>query len=772
MVRGLIFMVFFLMVGITSGQDRYFVTGKITDSEGNPVSKVEIQTEPQQASTLSNADGTYEIGVGKPGFVTFIFSNSEYETERRKVEIIKNATLLNINLRKKTHELKEIIITDNHDVKKIKNIPLTVSVLETKNIKTKVATAADIIGRISGVNVRQNGGLGSESNFSINGMSGKQIRFFLDGIPLENYSSEMNISSVPPSFFSRFEVYKGMIPISLSSDALGGAVNMISRNETKNFMDLSYSIGSFNTHKLAAKAQYSWKNMYLGINAFANHSDNNYLIDAEVLNKDGSSYNAKVRRFHNKFTNYMVRTELGVRNKSWADQAFVSLYTSGNRAEIQHDALAIQPYGEAMMKTGSLGALIRYKKKEIAKNLDAEAYLSANYTFPHLIDTSLNIYNWKGEVIAVRNQGGEISGSGNNLYLKDLQLSGQLNTNWHLSSKVNLMGSFQQSYFHRTGSDETAKAYYNRDYYADPQSVNKTIVGLALKALLWNDRITSLTSGKFFNFNAKGYSRNISGFEENSSKISKLGYGQSFSFQAYEPLVIKTSYEYTVRIPSIFELFGDQMLVLPNLSLLPETSHNINLGFVFRQNTIKAELNGFYRNTDHIIWQRPSSRYFMHQNLNKALSLGLEGEVNYQLTDNIGFNINATYQNIRNRSETDGNERYYNQRIPNIPAFFANAEINYSPKKVLWNSLRFQTWYNMRYVDWFYLFWEGDGDKKEKNTIPSQYSGNLGLSLKQKDGKYAISIECQNIFGQKLYDNFRIQKPGRAFFLTLDFALQ
>ncbi|MBV8326813.1 TonB-dependent receptor [Chryseobacterium sp.] len=398
-------------------------------------------------------------------------------------------------------------------------------------------------------------------------------------------------------------------------------------------------------------------------------------------------------------------------------------------------------------------------------------YISANYTLPHLVDTSLNIYNWKGEVISLRNQGGEISNSGNNLYLKDLHVSGQVNATWHWSANIDVTGSFQRSYFQRNGHDETAKAYYGRDYYTDPQSVNKTITGLALKATLWDGRITSLTSGKFFDFNAEGYSRNISGFEKNATRITKLGYGQAFSFQAYEQLLIKSSYEYTIRIPTIFELFGDQMLVLPNLSLLPETSQNLNLGLIFTQNKSKAEINAFYRNTDQIIWQRPSSRYFMHQNLSKALSVGLEGEISYKPVDIIGFTINATYQNIRNRSRDVGNERYYNQRIPNIPSFFANAEVSYSHRKLLWNHLKFQTWYSMRYVDRFYLFWEGDGNRTDKNSIPYQYSGNLGFSLKHKDGKYTVSMECQNIFGQKLYDNFRIQKPGRAYFLTLDIAL-
>ena len=31
------------------------------------------------------------------------------------------------------------------------------------------------------------------------------------------------------------------------------------------------------------------------------------------------------------------------------------------------------------------------------------------------------------------------------------------------------------------------------------------------------------------------------------------------------------------------------------------------------------------------------------------------------------------------------------------------------------------------------------------------------------DGRYSVSLECTNLTNEKLYDNYRLQKPGRAF---------
>jgi len=71
----------------------------------------------------------------------------------------------------------------------------------------------------------------------------------------------------------------------------------------------------------------------------------------------------------------------------------------------------------------------------------------------------------------------------------------------------------------------------------------------------------------------------------------------------------------------------------------------------------------------------------------------------------------------------------------------------------------------------FFLFWEGDGRRETKNVIPKQYAGNIGTSLTEKDGKYSLSLDCQNVFDRKLYDNFKVQRPGRAFYATLNYRI-
>ena len=48
--------------------------------------------------------------------------------------------------------------------------------------------------------------------------------------------------------------------------------------------------------------------------------------------------------------------------------------------------------------------------------------------------------------------------------------------------------------------------------------------------------------------------------------------------------------------------------------------------------------------------------------------------------------------------------------------------------------------------------------------VPTQLAHNLSATYSIARGRYNISVECRNFTGEKLYDNFSLQKAGRAFY--------
>ncbi|HER40527.1 MAG TPA: TonB-dependent receptor, partial [Salinimicrobium catena] len=55
--------------------------------------------------------------------------------------------------------------------------------------------------------------------------------------------------------------------------------------------------------------------------------------------------------------------------------------------------------------------------------------------------------------------------------------------------------------------------------------------------------------------------------------------------------------------------------------------------------------------------------------------------------------------------------------------------------------------------------------------IPGQSSHDLQLSYSLANGKYNVSFEVRNLADERLYDKYFLQKPGRAFYLKMRFAL-
>ena len=68
----------------------------------------------------------------------------------------------------------------------------------------------------------------------------------------------------------------------------------------------------------------------------------------------------------------------------------------------------------------TFNAALQYEKYEIADKLDINLYLGYNRIQTGFIDTTRNIYDWRGEIIGQKTYGGEITTSQN-----DLSLSGR-----------------------------------------------------------------------------------------------------------------------------------------------------------------------------------------------------------------------------------------------------------------------------------------------------------------------------------------------------------
>ncbi|WKN44158.1 TonB-dependent receptor [Tunicatimonas pelagia] len=748
------------------------VSGEVYSEDGEKLLGVYVQLNNKQA-TVTDEAGRFVFKNLEAGKYILTASFMGFQALEKSFTLAEGQTFsLNLELEEEVTQLSEVTVTGKSEARELRESTASVAVLETKDLYTQSNNTSDVIKQISGVNVRQTGGFGSEAEVSISGMSGKQVKFFLDGIPLTYFGSGLGLNVLPVNLMEQIEVYKGVVPVHLGADALGGAINIVSRKEYSSYLDAAYSFGSFNSHRANLNGQFisPETNFLFGVNAFYNHSDNNYFVDVEIPNEFGNPEPARVRRFHDQFSNYLLNVYVGVVDKPYADRLILSVRYSGLGDDLQHNAIMAQPYGEVVYSESTRGLSLEYEKRQLLPNTDLQWYGGLNHTAGNFTDTTLNAYTWDGEVYRRRTDGGEISASRNLLQLNSRNAVSRLNINHEPWKNGRITLNVFTSWFQRTGEDPVAAEFYGQDYYANPTVLMKNATGLAYEHTL-GKALVSYTALKHYAYSADGYAIQNLEFQPNQQSVSNFGYAQSFRYSFTDKLLAKASYEYATRLPDEIELFGDFTLVRPNPFLKPEQSHNANVGGQFSSKMLNIELNGFFRHTDNIIWLRTSQFFAQYQNLLQAMIRGVDAEVQFRPFDFLKITANATYQDIRNRSprQVTGSvdDRYYDARLPNMPYLFGNGEIRYQKNSFLNSENQFSAWWSANYVHDFFLFWAVDGREELKNTIPAQFIQNVGISYALPDNRLSLSLEATNLLDQKAFDNFSVQRPGRALYATL-----
>ncbi|OQP59020.1 TonB-dependent receptor plug domain-containing protein [Niastella populi] len=644
-----------------------------------------------------------------------------------------------------------------------------ITVIDAKKYYNRPVTTLALINQSPGVRIRQEGGLGSRADLSINGLSGRQVKYFINGIPADFLGAGNRLNIFPVNAIDHIEVYKGVVPIELGSDALGGAINIVTRQQLSNYTDASYSIGSFNTHKATVNTyRNTGSRFFLQAGGFINYSDNNYSITADVPDRLGNPVSQKVKRFHDRYRDYQLNAEAGIQQSRWADWFSVNASYYGMDKDVQHNLVMTEPYGAVTRNERTWNAGIRYMKQQLLPRLTLSFYGNAGIVKEHFLDTSYNAYTWDGKVYERRIAYGEIASSRTDLLFTTHNLVGRLQLDYAADSTNKFSFSFTGTYFTRKGKDTIAENYFGKDFYGHTVQMQKNTAGLAWQRRC-SPRFISTTSVKYYWYHANGFTIDNLVFNEASRSKQQFGVSEALKFELNRHWLLKASYEYATRLPDEMEVFGDFSLVKANPSIQPEISHNLNLMARYTRSALSAGINGFIRLTDNIIFLQASPRSSQYRNLLKALTAGIEAEASYQFTPSLSLWANGTFQHIVNRSkkENTGNidDRYFNRRLPNKPFLFANSELQWTRRNLFRRQHTLQCWYGVSYVNWFYLYWSNDGRRDTKAIIPTQVVQQAGLSYALRNNRVALSVEAHNLANAKVYDNYNVQLPGRAYTL-------
>jgi len=802
MLKKSVFTFFFFLTIIVNAQ--YSVSGVIHD-ENNQLLKnldVELILENDTWKTKTNHDGEYKFeNVPTGEYQLKIYKEDKEEVFFINVEdkdLIYNTTF----------NLSSHIGLNEVNIKKLRSVKsenekkgFAMNVIDTKEAATRNVQTLELLDKSVGVRIRQNGGLGSDYQFNINGMSGNSIKIFIDGIPTSSYGSSFDLNSIPPSMIERIEVYKGVVPAELADDALGGAVNIILNKDAKNSLSASISYGSFNTTQTNFNGIVRDKKSGLTFkaSAFYNYSDNDYDIWGRFVKvKDQFGVitrNHKVKRFNDAFHSFGSNIEVGFSDVKWADNFFIGYTRSNSYKEIQHGLSMELPYkGRYATADANLFNVTYSKKNLFVKGLDVNFHGIYGERNRFISDTVTYRYNWYNQIQLGYNGQPErvVAQQGNTPSLtyidrETASLRGNLSYTINKNHRVVFNHFYQMT---DRNDDNLALPLIDREKQGG-RLFSKNVSALSYELRLFEDKFKTTVFGKYYNQFLQKISYvhdNVNGNivrikHEQRGTTDDTGYGVAISYLVSPSVMLMASFEKAIRMPTDDEIFGNpENNILENNNLLPESSNNYNLGFKLgplkiNQHRFHFTANGFFRDTFDKIAQIVTSTNLQQgievapfRNFGKTNSYGVDLELNYTFR-NLNILVNASRFTAVFKGQKENNSNY-NAQLPNEPFFTLNANAQYTLKNIFLNESRLNLFYNFRHIGSFNSALTGSLNRgTDYFEIPDQYVQDLGLSYVFPNKKFIASIDAKNIFNKEAYDNFGAQKPGRAFFFKLNYII-
>ncbi len=768
---------FYLCVGVLYAQQVATVKGRISAGE-EPIVGAVVQLKELKKYAVADAQGNFSLLVPyRKAPYTFTIESMGYKTQEQTLIVAQPVVVLNVAMEEEITALTGITVEAITPIKQVEKSAYNVAAIDATKLTHLNSNAADMLAKASGVKVRETGGVGAESQINLNGFTGQHVRTFVDGVPISRASS-FQIGNIPTELIDRIEIYKGVVPVTFGSDALGGAVNIVTRRSNAQYANLSYTFGSFNTHKSTLNVGAPLTdNIGIELNAYQNYSDNSYKVLTHYLDLTKGIYSKDrqwFKRFHDRYHNEVIIGKVNIFKEPWADKLSFSLNYNQEYKQIQNANLMQIVFGGKYQTSYTYSTGIEYEKKNLLKGLSFSVVGRYDLTTTNVVDEENRIYSWDGSY-RIKPTKGEAMYQNTVFEGKTAYVAAHLD--YWLSEKHFLQLTHTFSHYYRLTKSQLFTPFSSDADFMDRIN-QKNITGLSYKYVP-NDQWTVLAFGKYYAakvtgpavVSGHGY---LSVYEDHTERTNALGVGVGSSYEFSKELLAKLSYEKSYRLPNDRELFGDGDLEIGANQLRPEHSENLNVNLSWQPETnghaLLAE-GGFALRyiQDYIIRNVASTGAATSKNHGKVLTLGGDFTLRYfyQKTFSVGGNLSYMDMRNRERKNTNGADSVtYGDRVPNMPYLFGSADATYTFDSLLTQDDGLTLGYNLVYTHEFFLSWQSEG---AKITVPTQLSHDLSLTYTAPRNKYTLSVEVKNFTDALLYDNYSLQKAGRAFYVKASY---
>ncbi|MBP5477505.1 MAG: TonB-dependent receptor [Paludibacteraceae bacterium] len=242
-----IFAVF--VCGSMVAQDEYdaHLVGHVTDEKtGGHLPFVSIQIKGTNIGTATDESGHYFLKNLPLGRQTVVISYVGYETVELPVVIKEGETVeLKAVIHEMSQQLNGVVVTANRYATKRQEAATIVNVLSPALFETTaVSCVGDALSFQPGLRVENTCSNCGKTELRINGLQGQYSQILMDSRPVfSSLASVYGLEQVPATMIDRIEVIRGGGSAMYGANAIGGVVNIITKEPVRNFVNIANTSG-------------------------------------------------------------------------------------------------------------------------------------------------------------------------------------------------------------------------------------------------------------------------------------------------------------------------------------------------------------------------------------------------------------------------------------------------------------------------------------------------------------------------------------------------
>lgn len=240
-----------LLLAVTSVHGQHAVVRIVDGKSNEPIPYAHVVFEPLSGSSGTTSSMTDEHGVAENLAVVPSLLSVSYVGYHNIHDTVSPGESLELKMIPRVEELDEVVVTAQYSPQRVDQSIYKVKVISSRQIEQKAASnLTELLNSDLNIRISQDGALGS--SLSMQGLSGENVKFLVDGVPvIGRMNGNIDISQLNLYNVDHIEIIEGPMSVVYGSNALAGVINIITKENRQSRLTAKAntyleSIGTYN----------------------------------------------------------------------------------------------------------------------------------------------------------------------------------------------------------------------------------------------------------------------------------------------------------------------------------------------------------------------------------------------------------------------------------------------------------------------------------------------------------------------------------------------